>query len=308
MNPNKRDKEGGSGALASLDRVHTEDDLLRLLPGVIVNVALHLIVENKYNARSFYRTAEVDELALSMSKNGQLVAVSGWVQDGKIRIQDGQKRWRGARAANMPYLRVELKEVPNPLDSYLISREMNQTRSDQTVLDDAVRWKDLLAEGIFANQEAIADSVGISGGTVSKILSINHIPEKFLIRMKEHKSTSGLRVAYELVLMFKNESVQNDSVDIDVLFDEVFEKIIKKEMTVNQVRDLVQSKFAQKKTRVSSTARDLVFGKSKGKMKIFESRGQVDFSVSGLSPRLISALTKAIEAVAEKASEGGNTL
>ena len=59
----------------------------------------------------------------------------------------------------MPYLRVELKEVPNPLDSYLISREMNQTRSDQTVLDDAVRWKDLLAEGIFANQKAIADSI-----------------------------------------------------------------------------------------------------------------------------------------------------
>ena len=65
----------------------------------VAPAALHLIVENKRNARYFYLATDVDSTAVSMQKNSQLAIATGWVEDGTVRLKDGQKRAWAARAA-----------------------------------------------------------------------------------------------------------------------------------------------------------------------------------------------------------------
>jgi len=132
--------------------IDTSEQLEQFSVGQVALIALHLIGDNKNNARFFYLPAEIDSTALSMQKNSQLAIATGWVEGGSLLLNDGQKRARSARASGIPYLKVEIIARPDPREGYLRSRAMNTERSDQTSLDNAVRCQQLLQEGVFKDQ------------------------------------------------------------------------------------------------------------------------------------------------------------
>ena len=275
-------------------------DLERLRPGMVANVAQHLVVENKYNARFFYLAADVDRTAASLTENKQLAIATGWVESGKIRLKDGQMRWRGGRAGGLPYLKIEIIERPEPLDAYLSSREMNTARSEQTCLDDAVRWRQLLAEGLFQDLEHIAAKLKISVPNVSKVLSIANIPEQLLLRMREHKATTSLRVAYEIARLFSKDPANSgsaiDQEQAELLAADVIDQAIKKDLSGDAVRQLIESRRAGPKRRARSEIREVHVGAIRGQLKVLAEKGRLEFSISGLDADTLSTLTKAIEA------------
>lgn len=114
---------------------------------------------------------------------------------------------------------------------------MNTARSEQTCLDDAERWKQLLDNGTFRNLEDIANHLGTSVPTVSKTLSISTIPVRLLTRMREHKATYSLRVAVEIARIFGEKSPRQSAGgrelsqdDLEQIAEEVIDEAVKKEL------------------------------------------------------------------------------
>lgn len=284
----------------------TPEDLAALRPGAVAHIALHLIVENPSNARYFYSSQDVDRTAMSMSEKKQLAIATGWVDGGKLFLKDGQMRWRGARASGLSHLKVEVIPKPEPLDAYLSSREMNTARSEQTCLDDAVRWKQLLGDGTFQDQAHIAASLGISVPTVSRTLSISTIPVRLLSRMREHKITSSLRVAVEIARLFADTAPKSGGrelsrEDLEVIAEEVIEEAVKKELSGDNVRRLIDSRLVGPKSRTRSDIRPIKVGELTGQIKTVADRGQLEFSIRGLPIDRLEKLTQAIEAAVQAA-------
>lgn len=264
--------------------------------GSTANVPLHLIGENPYNARVFYVASEIDEMALSLQAHGQDVSAEGWVEDGRVLLIDGGKRLRGARAAGLPFLRVEIKaKPPSSRELYLASRRINLERSAHTVLDDAVRFQALLQARVFESQEEIAQHLQISKSAVSQIMAINLIPERLLARMKEHPQTSSHGAAYEISRIFVSELAKNDPDRSEQLAGEVLDEVVRKEMTRQQVRGLIESRLQGPQRRMRSEIRELRLGEAKGQLKVVEERGQLELSIKALPAAELQRLVQAVE-------------
>lgn len=270
-------------------------------PGETHEVALQAIDENPLNARVFYANIEIDEMALSLQKNGQDVPAKGYVDAARVILIDGQKRLRAARAAGLKTLRVEIVRQPEtPLEQYFASRRINLERSSQTALDDAIRFRKLLSEGLVESQAALARQVGLSEGAISQILSINQIPQRVLLHMKERPATCGAAMGYQLSQLFSRRALEvHDADKLEQLALEVLEEIVESGLSVKQVQALVASRLAGPRARDKSETRSVSFGGAKGTLKVFEKKRQIDFSIKGLSDEKLQELRARLEGIFE---------
>lgn len=268
------------------------------LVGQVYEIPVSEIRDNHLNARVHYANTEVEKMGLSMNANGQDVAARGYVDNGALLLIDGQKRWRGAIAVGRKTLRVEICEPPvSPKAAYLESRRINSERSEQTVLDDAVRFKDLLDNSIFSGQTELGAGVGLDQATVSKILSINTIPDRLKRRMRDYEQLSGMRVACAIAQIFKPAETERDGVTLETVADSVIDEIIKLELSARQVEDLVRSRLAGPKTKVRSEIQNYKFEGQTVTVKLLPSAGKLDLSVKGLSSEKLTLLNHKIQEV-----------
>lgn len=159
--------------------------------GHVYEVPLERIRSNPVNPRAVYTPQAVDDMAVSLKESGQHVAATGFVEGAEVVLIEGETRLRGARLAGLKTLRVEIKLKPeSDRDLYKRARAANVERRDQTPLDDALRWKELLANGVFASQSELAQELGIKGGesTVSRTLGLAGLPQAVVLVLSEYPS------------------------------------------------------------------------------------------------------------------------
>jgi ParB family chromosome partitioning protein len=89
------------------------------------------------------------------------------------------------------------------LDFYRLSFLLNEQRSDQSALDNAIAWRQLLDEGKVQKEDEICELTGMSAGTVNKTLALLKLPESVLAVMRERPSAIGIATGYELTLYCK---------------------------------------------------------------------------------------------------------
>ena len=284
--------------------VDSVDALARLEVGQVAQVAVNLIGENKYNARVFYLAADIDSTAVSMQKNSQLAIATGWVEGGRLLLKDGQKRARSARAGGIPYLKVEICARPDPRNGYLTSRAMNTERSDQTALDDAIRWKELLGDGVFQDQQDLANALDMTVPSVSKTLAINSIPVRLLHRMKENPITSSLRAAYELSRIFVSNLGENDPERAELIGDEVIDEMVKRSLSAEATRLLIESKVAGPRRRVRAEVAQIRFGDQCGQLKMAGDKTSLELSFRELSAEQCDRIRSAITSALDKPAAG----
>lgn len=161
------------------------------LVGQVYEVPLERIRSNPVNPRAVYTPQAVDDMAVSLRDSGQHVAATGFVEGSEVVLIEGETRLRGARLAGLKTLRVEIKKQPESrLELYKRARAANVERREQTPLDDAIKWKELLADQIFSSQAALAQELGIKGGesTVSRTLGLAELPQAVVLGLSEHPS------------------------------------------------------------------------------------------------------------------------
>lgn len=266
--------------------------------GQVYTVPLYRLQKSDNNARVMYDPAEVDAMSESL-RLGQDVPAIGYVRNGKVIVVDGQKRLHAATSGAMESLKVLIKEPPlSDRDEYEESRRINLQRSTQTVFDDCIRWNDMLTKGMYESQDEVADRMGVSKASVSKVLGLSVIPERLIRRMATSEHTRTLSTAYELTSILK--AFKEDPEKGVRLTEEVIEQIQRDELNRNQAKALIDSKIAEldgrtARNRERAESSVVKYGETKGTLKVFANRGQLDLSFTGLPPERVEQLKTQIE-------------
>ena len=263
--------------------------------GMLYDVPVGRLRSNPFNPRAVYTTAAVDDMALSLSEGGQRISATGYLgEDDDVVLIEGETRLRGARAAGLPTLRVEIKPRPaSDRELYEEARAANVERREQTPLDDALRWRELIAKKVYPTQAALAKALKLGEDHVSRTLSLANLPTRVIHAVAEapellsHKMLNAIREFWE---------AQGD--------ESALELIREAAKTGMGYRDVV----ARRKTaaagpvkRPRATREQIVFQGAKGELKMFEDGGRMEFSLKGLSTGAAQTLHAKILALFEQA-------
>jgi ParB family chromosome partitioning protein len=271
-------------------------------------VPLALLDFNTFGARVYYRASDVDRISMSFADSSdesskQKVAANGWVRpDGRIELDDGGTRLRAARASGLEYLEVKIVAPPaSARDQFKRSKALNDERSSQTALDLAVMFRKLLDEGVYANQDELAADIkdakgnALTKSAVSMYLRIEKIPDRLRRIMVEHDQTSHFTIAYEISALFTADDLPARREHYEIVAEEVIREVQSKNLGKQQVIELVRSKLHGPKSRTRPENKRVEVAGKPGLIKVFQARGQVDFSVKGLDEESLKVLVDGIE-------------
>ncbi|MHA7684416.1 ParB/RepB/Spo0J family partition protein [Cupriavidus sp. PET2-C1] len=173
---------------------------------ILMKVPLAQLHDNPFNARRIYDPVVVQERAASIATHGQKtpgLATPDLARPGHYILIDGHYRKRALASAGKLEMECFIESNLNDLDFYRLSFLLNEQRSDQSALDNAIAWRQLLDEGKVQKEEDICELTGMSAGTVNKTLALLRLPESVLGVMRERPSAIGIATGYELTLYCK---------------------------------------------------------------------------------------------------------
>lgn len=259
--------------------------------GNIVVISVGEIKENPWNARREFPSSKLESIASSLKQDGQLVPCAGFIgKDNRVTLIDGHCRLRAAIAVGIETLRVELREVPtSDKDLYLLSREMNIERAEQTPVDDAIAWKLLIERKVFPNQSVLAKAVGVSEGAVSKTISIADLPRSVIAAISEHHELSSLRPLYEILLFWKARGE-----------DETLELVAEAKKKGMSSRDITaRRRTAEKGTRQKprSLRTTIRYKGGIGELRRFDVDGRLELSIRSLTIETLDELETKINEI-----------
>lgn len=164
--------------------------------GGMLEVPLEKLRSNPFNARRVVSQTALDELASQLKTRGQDVAIMVYVdKEGQYCLIDGHRRLQAAHLAGLKTLRVDIRPQPaNDKALYKASRQANKDRADQSPLDDALGWKMLLTDGVYATQAELADDMDISESVLSRTLGLADFPKTLVNQLGERPSLLNLRM------------------------------------------------------------------------------------------------------------------
>jgi ParB family chromosome partitioning protein len=231
----------------------------------------------------------------SLKTTGQRISATAYVDEqGGVTLIEGETRLRGARSAGLPTLRIEFRPRPaSDRSLYEEARAANVERRDQTPLDDAIKWKELLAKKVYPTQVALAKALNLSEDHVSRTLALSNLSNRVIHAAAEnpelltHKMLTAIREYCE------------------VLGDEsTLELILEVAKNGLGYRDVTARRKAAEKgpvKRPRSTREVLRYRGAKGELKTFEEEGRMEFTLKGLTPEVAQDLTAKLMALFPKA-------
>jgi ParB family chromosome partitioning protein len=262
----------------AIPAITTISERLQASAGQVVDVPLSTIRSNPMNPRAVYTSAAVDEMAISMQQHGQRIAALGYLDDdGHVVLIEGETRLRGARSAGLVSLRIELRPKPaTDRELYETARAANVERRDQTPLDDAIRWKELLSRKVYPTQSALAKALSIGEDLVSRTLSLAQLPHRLIHAAAEYPELLSLKMLNALREFWEQQGDESTM--------ELIHEAAKSGMGY---RDVVARRVAASKApvrRPRSTREALAFRGAKGELKAFEDDGRLELVIKGLKP------------------------
>ena len=263
----------------------SQDVLQRYEIGVVYEILIGIIKSNPVPPRAIYTAAAVDDMAIKLERDGQRVSATGFINnDGLVVLKDGETRLRGARAAGLPTLRVEINAPPaSDQELYEEARAANVDRREQTPLDDALRWRYMLDNGIYPTQGALAKALRLREDHVSRTLSLAKMPMMLIHAAAEspdlltHKMLNAIREYWE---------VNGDEPTIDLIREAA--------KTGMGYRDVVAKRKTSAKGPIKRprASREVVqFRGAKGELKSFDG-GRLELSLAGLDADASEELTR----------------
>ncbi len=155
------------------------------LPRTSLEVDIDLLEANRYQPRTQYDDARLDELAQSIGTNGIIQPIvvrrvppaAGGRQ--RYQIIAGERRWRAAQRAGLQRVPVVIKDVADAdrrqqLEMALIE---NIQRENLNPIEEAAAYQRLV-DDFELRQEDIATRVGKDRATVANVLRLLKLPEE----------------------------------------------------------------------------------------------------------------------------------
>ncbi len=155
------------------------------------SVAVDNLQPNRFQPRSVFNDAGLDELAESIRSQGVVqpivVAPRG---EGLYTIIAGERRWRAARRAGLEIVPVVVREVDDDQQMLEMALVENVQRADLNAIEEAEAYR-MLGERFELSQEEIAKRVGKGRTTVTNALRLLRLPEEIRDFIREGRLTAG---------------------------------------------------------------------------------------------------------------------
>jgi ParB family chromosome partitioning protein len=262
--------------------------------GSVNDVPITQIKSNPLNPRAVYTSTSVDEMAVSLASNGQRISATGFVDEsGTVVLIEGETRLRGARAAGLISLRVEIRQKPETERAlYEQARAANVERRDQTPLDDAIRWKELLGKGIYPTQGALAKALELSDTQVSRTLALSSLTNRLVHAIADQPDLLNFQMLNALREFFDDQGEES-----------TLELVAEVAKTGMGYRDVVNRRNAAIKgpvKRPRAFREPVTFKGAKGELKTFEGSGRMELILKGLSPEAQDEIAEKIKSLFPK--------
>ncbi|HDR3899637.1 TPA: nucleoid occlusion protein [Bacillus cereus] len=207
----------------------------------IVNIA-----PNRYQPRTVFDDARIDELALTIRTHGliQPIVVRQY-EDDKYEIIAGERRFRAATKLGWEKVPAIIKNL-NDTETASVALIENLQREELTAIEEAVAYQKLI-ELHNLTQEALAQRLGKGQSTIANKLRLLKLPEEIKSALLEKSITE--RHARALIPL-KNEELQ-----LKVL-QEIVEKQLNVKQTEERIAKLLEEAKPKRKAKQKAVSRD----------------------------------------------------
>lgn len=193
----------------------------------IINIDVNKIIPNKNQPRKIFDEKALEELSQSIKNYGIIQPITvRKIYDDIYEIVAGERRFKAVKLLNMeaiPAVVIEVKEE----ESAAMALIENLQREDLDFIEEAMAFERLI-EDFDLNQTQLAEKLGKSQSTIANKMRILKLPES--IKQKIREGNLSERHARALL-----------KIDDEELLLSIVEKVIKKELNVNETEKLVNS-------------------------------------------------------------------
>ncbi len=253
-----------------------------------------------FNARRFYPPESEAEFAGVIAKEGQMDAAKALPdpdQPGHWLIVDGVRRLRVLKRNGSETIDITpLDPKLTAFQIYQLSKSLNDARAEQTDLDNAFSWQSLIKEQIVLDQTDLAEQLGLSKSTVSRIISLTDLHEQLLEVMRNAPAKFPYRLANELRLLAREKGLELAVSQATLVIGDDDEAVTVRSLEALRLRP--PDTMVTKRTREnpSSTMKLNVAGKAAGALKVFPS-GRLLLDIAGINHEMQSRLQLSIQKV-----------
>ena len=258
----------------------------------LANLPLASVKDHPRNARHLYDPTRIDEMAASIARDGQMmpaIVMADPADPDSYLLIEGRYRKRALQSLGRETILAIVIDALPELEAYRLSLILNEERNEQTDLDNAISWKMLQDDGLFASQDHIAEYLGITQSKVSKTLSLLELPAGVLTIMKTSPGQFGLRIGYEM----RQLSRQLAPAELEAVAEQVRDG----KLTVAALEKMRSRAEKLPVTRERSRAYPLKSGAlTLGMLRDFDD-GRLKIDLTGVAPELRKNLIAAVQKV-----------
>ena len=203
------------------------------------------ITPNRYQPRTVFNEADLEELARSIKEHGVIQPLTVRKMDDGYELIVGERRLRASKLAGLEQVPVLIKEFTEE-EIAAIALVENLQRKDLDYMEEAYGYLRLTQEFGMTQQE-LAEKVGKSQSTIANKLRLLKLPKDIQNQLVEHNLTE--RHARSLL---KIDNVEMQS--------QVIKEIIEKDLNVRETDILIEK-------HTSTTEKE---GKKKTVLRVFK--------------------------------------
>jgi len=213
----------------------------------IQEIPIANIIPNRYQPRTVFDAARIDELALTIRTHGliQPIVIRKYEED-KYEIIAGERRFRAATKLGWEKVPAIIKNL-NDTETASVALIENLQREELTAIEEAVAYQKLI-ELHNLTQEALAQRLGKGQSTIANKLRLLKLPEEIKRALLEKSITE--RHARALIPL-KNEELQL----------KVLQEIVEKQLNVKQAEEriakLLEEVKPKRKAKQKAVSRDM---------------------------------------------------
>ena len=188
-------------------------------------ISISSIIPNRNQPRKYFEKDALNELTHSIKERGiiqPLIVRRAEDQDNKFELIAGERRWQAAQAAGFHEVPVIIIEADN-LKSLELAIIENVQRKDLNAIEEAESYKNLI-ENFGYDHDKVSKFIGKSRSHISNCIRLLSLPEKLIEMIRNNKISQG----HAKILI---------GLDNALLLGE---KIVRKKLSVRQVKNLVR--------------------------------------------------------------------